>query len=292
MMKPLVSIVILNMNGKEVTRNCLRSIKEKTLHPNYEVIVVDNGSKDGSNEMIERRFKCVKLIKNKENVGFSAGNNQGFRKAKGKYFFMLNNDTLVTPKWLDEAVKLIESDKRIAAVGSELIGLDQYKQKRFEEKNDREARSVCGAAMMVKRSVMEEIGVLDAANYYPAYGEEVDWCYRARNAGYKIMQSGRSIVAHIGGITAKRQGKEKQVIEVEKSRIKAMALNHSIAEMVFRDLPSLSYLFLQGIIEGNAVYFLKAYWQSLKELNYLRRERKKKREEIKRILKKRKKSNY
>jgi hypothetical protein len=200
---PKVSIVILNWNGKELTYNCLKSIKKKTNYPNYEIIVIDQCSTDGSIEMIEKNFLEVKLIKNRENVGFSAGNNQGFRIAKGKYIMMLNNDTLVTPNWLSTLVDVMESDESIACVGSRIVSsLEDVKKER--KRDVEEVQTAGGAAMLIRKSVIRRIGDLDAKNFSPIYGEENDWCYRARNHGYKVVIANKSIVIHLGSTAMKK----------------------------------------------------------------------------------------
>ena len=113
-MRPLVSIVILNWNRKDLIRNCLQSIQE-TDYPNYEIIVIDQGSSDGSVDMLERDFPGIILLRNKKNVGYANGKNQGFRKARGKYIYMLDNDTLIVHKeWLSNVVKVAESDDTVS----------------------------------------------------------------------------------------------------------------------------------------------------------------------------------
>ena len=135
-----ISIIVLNWNGKDITRQCLNSIKKNTLYPDYEIIVVDNGSKDGSIEMLKelKNKKLInKLIMNNENKGFAKANNQGFKVADGSYFLMLNNDIIVTKNWLKELVKLIESNERIAAVSSTLVSRAQFERgvKKKEDKD-------------------------------------------------------------------------------------------------------------------------------------------------------------
>ena len=87
---PLVSIIILNWNGRELTKSCLESIRKNTDYSNYEIIVIDQGSKDNSIELFEKEFPEVRLFKNNKNIGFSAGNNLGFRNANGKYLSLIH----------------------------------------------------------------------------------------------------------------------------------------------------------------------------------------------------------
>src|SRR5690606_38016835 len=109
--KKLVSIIIVNWNGKEVLENCLRSLKGIN-YPNWELILVDNGSTDGSEKISTKHT----LIKNNTNVGFATANNQGYKKAKGEYILLLNNDTKVTKNFLTEMVEKMENDNTIGAI--------------------------------------------------------------------------------------------------------------------------------------------------------------------------------
>jgi GT2 family glycosyltransferase len=273
-----VSIVILNWNGKGLVRDCIHSIKKNTVYPNFEIIVVDNGSRDGSVEMLmEMKQKGViqKLVLNKENTGFAAGNNQGFEIASGKYYFMLNNDTLVTKGWLEAAVNLLESSPKIAAVGLRMIDKENWEKKDFALGNDREKLTVCGGAMLLRKSVVKEIGLLDAKHFSPVYGEEQDWCYRARNAGYRMIETDKGIVIHLGSTDTKRQtGREWQFVTMNTHRLKAMLFNLSIPDFL-RHAPGLGLIFLKSLREGTTLLLLRSYWNNLKGLGEVLEERKK-----------------
>ena len=281
-----VSIVILNWNGKDYLKKCLESVKKNTAYPNYEVIVVDNGSVDGSAELLEKMKRegfLHKLIKNPENKGFAHGNNQGFSAADGDYFYMLNNDTLVEKDWLKNAVKVLESGRRVAAVGSKLIDLADYDNRNYKILPNRERQTTCGAAMLMRRNVVEKIGNLDAENFSPIYGEETDWCYRARNSGYKIMETDSSRIVHIGSVdTARQTGKEWQYVLMNTNRVKAMLYNLSFLGFV-RHVPGLGKIFLQSIVSGMALHLLKSYWNNIRNLSHTRREREKRKRIAKRI---------
>lgn len=267
-----VSILILNWNGRELTQKCLESIKENTDYPDYEVVVVDQGSEDGSVEMIEREFPEVRLIKNRENVGFAAGNNQGMEAAAGDYFFMLNNDTLVTKGWLTDAVEMIESSTDVASVGSTLVSTEGDLQ---AGGSDAEVDTICGAAMMMKREVVEKIGKLDAENFSPIYGEETDWNYRARNAGYRVLQSGKSRVTHLGSVdTTKNTTFEFQYVLMNTHRLKAMLYNDSILTFPKR-VPGLGLIFVQSFSQRTTLWLLKSYWSNVKNWRNIIKERRK-----------------
>lgn len=281
-----VSIIILNWNGKQWMEKCLKSIKENTDYPNYEVIVVDNGSKDGSVELLERMKKegyLNVLIKNPENKGFAYANNQGFGASKGDYYFMLNNDTLVTKGWLENAVNVLESNEKIAAVGSKLIQLEDYEAKKYEIKPNRDRQTTCGAAMLMQKSIADKIGNLDAENFSPIYGEETDWCYRARNSGFKIMETDSSRIVHLGSVDTKRQtGKEWQYTLMNTNRVKAMLYNLGPIEFA-RHVPGLGLIFVKSIKDGMLKFLLKSYWNNVKMLGHTLKERIKRKEVAKRI---------
>ncbi len=214
---PKVSIIILNWNEKEYLRKCLDSVL-KTDYPNFEVIVVDNASVDGSKEMVKKEYSKVILIENKKNLGFCVGNNIGIKKARGDIIILLNNDTIVDKNWLKEIVKkanntevgiigcklYFPNSKTIQTVGFreaildywESIGAGQTDNGQFKEVE--EVDWVSGAALAIKREVIERIGLLDPEFY--AFGEDRDLCYRARKAGYKVVTS-NAIVYHYGSLS-------------------------------------------------------------------------------------------
>ena len=212
---PKVSVIILNWNGRKYIRSCLGSLLE-TKYPILELIVVDNASTDRSQEIVEREYPQVILIKNRKNLGFCMGNNVGIRKATGDLIILLNNDTIVDKNWVIEILKEA-NDPKVGVIGCKLLfplGKIMHswgcKEKflgywerigagcAIEEHSDesgREVDYVSGAALAIKREVIEKVGLLDPRFY--AYAEEVDWCYRAKRAGYKVVVS-NAVVYHYG----------------------------------------------------------------------------------------------
>lgn len=267
---PLVSVIILNWNGKDLTRKCLDSIKLNTSYPNYEVIVIDQGSKDGSVEMIKKTSQWVRLVSNKINVGFSQGNNIGFSKSKGEYVYILNNDTEVVKGWLENVVEVMERDKTIASAGSLQIEPKQFKTNNFSLDNEIEdVETAGGAAMMIRRSVIDEIGPFDAKNFSPIYGEENDWCYRAKNAGHRIVLVKNSAVVHIGEATnIKEFEKSYSFVLRETNRLKAMLFNLP-ARRLIKFIPGLSLIFIKSVFHNYGQLILKSYyniWKLRKEI--------------------------
>jgi GT2 family glycosyltransferase len=222
---PKVSIIVINWNGKNLLRNCLKSIKNNTGYPNFEVIVVDNAINDGSQKMIKKSFSWVKLIENKKNLGFSKANNIGIKNSKADYYFLLNNDTQVMKNWLKNIIEVAESDPKIGIIGCKLlypngklqhggevinlihvaenIGFDNIHRLNGNVNKNREVPAVVGAAFLIKKTVVENIGLLDE-EYDPIYREETDYCLRARYFGYKIYYVADSVIIHHTGVTMER----------------------------------------------------------------------------------------
>jgi len=221
------SIVIPVYDQLEHTRACLDSLDEHTRAP-WRLIVVDNGSSDGTGEYLAERaaeWDHMTVITNDENAGFTLAVNQGMEAADGRYVVLLNNDTTVTPGWLTGLVMLAESDDRIGLVGPKILhpetgqirtigglvfhmggkvspppGQDQdADDPRFAEPF--ECQYVEGSCMLVKRAVIDEIGVLDEV-FAPAYYEDTDYCFRAREAGFRIVYSPYSEIYHHSTVTA------------------------------------------------------------------------------------------
>jgi GT2 family glycosyltransferase len=213
---PLVSIITINYNNAAVTCELLKSL-EKATYPDFEVIVVDNGSKENP-DIIKEKFKWVTLLKTGKNLGFAGGNNAGFQVAVGKYFLMLNNDTEVAPDFLEPLVQKLENDPQVGVVSSKLIyfnsdNIIQYagsspvnkftgRSSFIGQKEKDSIHYTCdcetnfghGAAMMIPRKVVEEIGLM--ADLYFLYYEELDFCERIKKAGYKVWFVGQSVVYH------------------------------------------------------------------------------------------------
>jgi len=207
-MKPRVVIVVLNWNGLTDTLACLASLAELD-YPERKVVVVDNGSTDGSVRAIRERFPTVTVLENRENLGYTGGNNVGIRYALERgadYVLLLNNDTEVDPQMLKRLIEVAESDLSIGVVGPKILyhsepemiwsaggivvpvgkpmnlGLDE----RDAGQHDvlREVDWVTGCVLLIRSSVVREIGLLDERFF--AYFEENDWCWRVREAGFKI----------------------------------------------------------------------------------------------------------
>jgi GT2 family glycosyltransferase len=219
MTNPLVYIIVLTWNGKKDTLECLSSLKQ-LVYPNYRVLVVDNASVDGSTEQVKSQFPDVELIVNKDNFRFAGGNNVGIEYALSKnadYILLLNNDTIVDPNFITELVTTAESDSQIGIVGPKMyyytdpkriwyaggkiewwkgwishIGIREIDNEQYCQ--TKETDFISGCCVLVKREVVETIGILDTAYYI--YGEDVDWCIRAFRAGYRLIFEPRAKIWH------------------------------------------------------------------------------------------------
>ncbi len=214
---PLVSVVTINYNQSKVTIDLLHSLRNVT-YPNIEVIVVDNASPSDNPDVLKTMFPEIILIKSKENLGFAGGNNLGIRRAKGEFILLLNNDTEVDPGFLEPLIKIFEENPQVGAVSPKIYfhhtpmmlqftgispinnitvrstgwGFGKMDEGQFDE--DKESFFAHGAAMMVSRKVIEEVGLM--AEIFFLYYEEMDWGQRIRNAGYEIYYVHNSVIYH------------------------------------------------------------------------------------------------
>jgi hypothetical protein len=225
--KPKVGIVVVNYNGREDTLKCLDSLVKIT-YPNYKIYLVDNGSQQDISMEVNQKFPSVKFIKNAQNLGYTGGNNTGIKVALNEgsqYIFVLNNDTVVAPDFLDKLVDgigdagmaspkiyFMEQEKVIWAHGAKVcrwtarsahIGV--YQKDKGQYDNIIDVERITGCAMLIKREVLEKIGLLD--DRFFIYEEELDLCLRAVKAGYKLRMVPDSIIWHKGHRDAGRLGR-------------------------------------------------------------------------------------
>jgi len=225
-MQPDLTVSIISADNLDLLLPCLRSVFESTHHVTLEVYVVDNASTDDSAVAAKAAFPQVKVIRNEVRQGFSTNNNMVLRQGRGRYLMLLNDDTLVLNSALDRMVKFMDAHPRAGAVGSFLLNLDRSFQPAFARfphpvveavwpvmnwyhrlvrhvDQPFEVDSVHGAAMLARREVIEQVGVLDTA-FDPIYSEEVDWCYRIKQAGWQIYALPQARIIHYGGQTMNR----------------------------------------------------------------------------------------
>jgi hypothetical protein len=294
--KPLVSIVILNFNGQDMLRECLQSVL-KTDYPNYEVIVVDNGSTDWSCNMVEREFPQAHLVKNSKNHGYSEGNNKGIMHSKGEFIALLNNDVVVCPSWLsklmNEAVKDIYCfyQPKILFTGSRIInsagnviqifgfayprGISELDTGQYEKKCTISYAS--GACVLVSKFLCQKVGLLDGDPVFTFY-EDVNWGWRALLLGYKSIYVPSAVVYHRWGGSWGNSLSSMKFFLIERGRISTILRNYSVRTLVSM-MPAfvgIEFLvFSYGLARGFASEKIRVYSDIIKNRGRLFKERKK-----------------
>jgi len=227
-----VSICIVTFQTRDYLQKCLESIERHPPSGAYEIILVDNGSTDGTAEMVRAGFPGVRLTELGANTGFTAPMNQALRQASGAYLLLLNPDTLVHPQAFDRLVAFMEAHPEVGICGPKVLNTDGSLQKpcrrgestpwavlsyflglsalfprsRFfggylmsymGEDETHAVAGVAGSCMLIRRKLVEEIGYLDERFF--AYQEDADYCYRARQAGWKVFYVPAAQITHYGG---------------------------------------------------------------------------------------------
>ena len=234
-----LSIVIVSYNTRELLLQCLASIRSQETSLSYEVIVVDNHSSDGSAEAVRRDYPEVRLIESSSNVGFSVANNAAIDLATGRFVLLLNSDTFLVSDVLDRMVEKMREEPEVGIAGCRLIRpsgemdlacrrsfptplvslsrflrlnrifpkhrlCGRYNLTYLDEKGTYEVDSIVGAFMLVRREVIDRLGALDED--YFMYGEDVDWCYRIKDRGWKVLYVGDCVTYHHKGASSRKLG--------------------------------------------------------------------------------------
>lgn len=228
MAQPDLSVCIVNWNTREDLQAALASVLEPDPGPSLQLVVLDNASQDGSAEMVRERFPDVRLLESRENVGFAKGYNRAVQEAEGRHLLILNPDTVVLPGALQRLVEFLDSRNDAAAAGPRLLNSDgsiQYSCRRFPRAmaaivrntvlgrlvpGNRFARDylmadwdhssvrpvdwVSGAALCIRREAWAEVGGFDEGFFM--YAEDIDWCLRAQQAGWKIYYVPDAAIVH------------------------------------------------------------------------------------------------
>lgn len=220
-MAPTVTLVILNWNGRHYLQPCLDAVRAQTF-TDFEIILVDNGSTDGSVEFLRQRYPDVRLIVNQRNLGFAAGNNQAIRASRSKFVATLNNDTEVEPQWLEALVDTMESETQIGMCASKMIfahrrdminssGICADRAGIAWDRNggqpDRPNQNIvrpvfgpCAGAALYRRSMLDDVGLFDEDFF--AYLEDVDLAWRGQLAGWQALYVPQARVYHYHSGTA------------------------------------------------------------------------------------------
>jgi hypothetical protein len=243
-----LSIIIVNWNTRQMLADCLNCVEATVKGFAYEVIVVDNGSIDGSQAMLGEQFPHVRLIQNRENVGFARANNQAMAMSEGRYALLLNSDALLLDNAAQALIDLAEAQPQAGVVGAQLLNPDgsfQASHTPFpnlwqeflilsgvgrmlhgrwypsrgpdEGKGPQTVDYVEGACMLVRREAYADAGGLDES--YFMYAEEVDLCYAMRNKGWQVWYQPAARVIHLGGGSS-RDRRARREADLYRSRVR------------------------------------------------------------------------
>ncbi len=290
-----LSIIIVNYNVKEFLENALLSIRKAIEGISAEIFIVDNASEDGSVEMVKQKFPEVNLIANGENVGFAKANNQALKLAKGKYVLLINPDTIVQEDTFKVLISFLDSHPECGMVGckvlnpdgtlqlacrrsfptpwvafTKMVGLSNLfpKSKVFAKYNltyldpgeVTEVDAVSGSFMMIRREVYEQVGGLDEEFFM--YGEDLDWCYRIKKAGWKIYYVPYTQIIHFKGESTKRSNIDEVRVFYDAMRI--------FVKKHYKEFALLGIILRFGILFRGLIAvigkFFKNYWDMLIDL--------------------------
>jgi hypothetical protein len=253
-----LSIIILNWNTRDMMATCIDAIVQHGVGIAYEVVVVDNASTDGSQDMLAMRFPWVRLIQNTENVGFAKANNRGMRESRGANLLLLNTDAFVQAGSLQAMLHVLQAQPRAGLVGAHLRNADGSFQashtpfpnlgqeflilsglgrKLFgphypsqgpdERAGPQQADYVEGAALLVRREAFEQAGGLDEGFFM--YAEEVDWCFTLKRAGWQVWYAPDARITHLGGGSSKNR-KTAREADLYRSRVRFFRKHYGAAQ--------------------------------------------------------------
>lgn len=242
-----LSLVIVSFNTKEILDECLKSVQKAAKNLQTEIFVVDNNSSDGTAQMVKKNHPWVKLIANRTNLGFSKANNQALAKARGQYILVLNPDTKLAPDTITKMMDFLKKHQDVAVAtcrvelangaldrdcrrhfpspwrafchftglskifpGSKIF--DQYYMGYLSPNTEHEVDACAGAFMFIRKSKMDKVGLFDEDFFF--YGEDLDWCWRFREAGYKIVYTPITKIIHYKGVSS---GIKKETQEISKA---------------------------------------------------------------------------
>ncbi len=230
-----LSIIIVNWNTKDLLLGCLESLFRYPPTWEFEVIVIDNASTDGSALLVRQRFPQIKLILNQSNKGFAQATNQGLKKMRGKFALLLNPDTKVMEISIDKMIEFMEAKEDVGISGCKIINpdgsleasafpnptlideiisgfrsipffkryIDRYRIRYLSQSNGAmKVGWVTGACLMIRKKTIKEIGYLDEKIFL--YGEDVDWCLRVQKRGWKVIYLPHICIFHFGGASMKK----------------------------------------------------------------------------------------
>lgn len=296
-----ISVIIVGWNTRDILKACLRSIYMETTGISYEIIYVDNASSDGSLDMVKDCFPSIRYISNEENLGFVKANNQAIEIARGRYVLLLNSDTIVLDNAIARTVGFADTRPDAAVFGCRVVNPDMSLQRScfmypsllngllfssymykllprspffgrqhmtwWEFDSVREVETVSGCFSLVRRTAIEATGAMDPVFFF--YGDDLDWCFRFHQAGWKILFYPAATIVHYGGLSTKKKRSE-FILQLYGSDMLFMRLHRSgFSFMIYRALSAFSFVIrlpgwaVKGIIDRDsrdeALLYMKAY---------------------------------
>ncbi len=310
-----LSIVIVNYNNDRVLRGCLQSLPPALEGLDSEVILSDNGSVDGSLQWVRENFPDIKILENGSNLGFAEANNRAFPSARGEFILLLNPDTIVQEKPFQSMIELLETRPRAGVVGCKLLNVDGTRQvcarsfptlstyvyhflgldhrypesRRFGRFNmsywqgddTRQVDWVSGAALMVRRDVLETVGGIDP--YFFLTYDEPEWCHRIKDAGYEVWHTPDGQITHLDRQSEPQsnprpESRIKYLTVERNSRVRYFVKHHGVVYASLVEAVHIlmsSVLWLKACVVGTKQspvatmekrLLLKLYWQTAMRL--------------------------
>ncbi len=270
---PLVSVVSVNYRQEAITCDMLDSLRQ-ILYPNYEVIVVDNGSNADQSALFRQHHPEVQVLRSSENLGFAGGTNLGIRHSKGEYILLLNNDTIVPPDFMAPMVEVLEQEERAGITSPKIFYYDQpdviqyagatsihpvtgrgtkigHRMQDDGSYGEVRPTALCnGACMLVRRRVFEEVGLLP--EIYFMYYEEHDFCEHARQRGWQCYYTGTAYIHHRQSMTMGRQNPLKTYYLFRNRWLFMRRIRHDFRYYLF-----VCYFLLMGVPKNIVRHLLK-----------------------------------
>jgi hypothetical protein len=249
-----LSIIIVSWNTRQILADCLKSVYSNPPVGDFEILVIDNCSSDGSPEMVKTFFPQARLIVNAANLGFAGANNQGIRLSQGRYILLLNSDTLVKPGAFETLVRFMDDNPKIGVSGARLFNQDGslqvscypaptlgrevwrlfhmdrmrslalYPMDTWPLDRPQYVDTLLGACLLLRHEVLDQVGLMDEE--YFMYSEEVDLCHRVRSAGWLLAWVPQAQVVHYGGQSTQQVAQD-MFLRLYRGKIRYFRKNNS-----------------------------------------------------------------
>lgn len=275
---PELTVIILSWNTCDLLSKCLSSLFNCGGEVNFEVLVIDNGSSDGSQQMVRNKFPQVQIVENEKNLGFAGGNNQGISLSKSPFVLLLNSDAFITENALISLMELMRKYKKAGIVGGQLInpdgsfqasnskfpglwqeflilsGLGRLFKGRYYPSRGPEAKKgpqivdyVEGACLLARRDAIEQAGYL--SEDYFMYSEEVDWCYSMFKAGWQVWYQPNAKIIHLGGASSQNRQTDREG-DLYRSRVIFFRKHYGSIKVLILKWMIIVFVALKSIFHG------------------------------------------